>query len=370
MAIPKQEVERDGRESPLGALLHPSDARQTAPVFLRALLDEAGRLAITPDPFFRGLGFGPADLDCPGLTIAHQEATTVIRRALLALGNPSLGLQMGLRSRVTHFGILGLAMLSSPSPKASIALMLRYPMSAGFMLNVRAVDSPARYALVTESIFNNHDIADFLVDKLFAGLVQLQRQISEVDFSPVQVELMRAPRGDYHDHQQHYRCPVRFNCTHNRLVFDPKALNWTIPSADVLSLRTCERLLDQEARSLHSGSAFTEAVRRAIALTLPLTPTTTQLASMLHLSERSLRRKLAQEKLSFRALLDEGRRTRALDLVTHGQRSIADVAAESGFGDPRAFRRAFRRWTGESPTAWPLESKAQVEDGNGSADGA
>jgi AraC-like DNA-binding protein len=242
-------------------------------------------------------------------------------------------------------------------------------MSAGFMLNVRAVDSPTQYALVTESIFNNHDIADFLVDKLFAGLVQLKRQISEVDLSPVQVELMRAPRGDYHDHQQHYRCPVRFNCTHNRLVFDPKALNWPIPSADVLSLRTCERLLNQETRSVQAGSAFAQAVRRAIALTLPLTPTTTQLASMLHLSERSLRRKLAQEKLSFRALLDEGRRTRALDLVTHGQRSIADVAAESGFGDPRAFRRAFRRWTGESPTAWPLESKAQVEDGNGSADG-
>lgn len=349
--------------------LRGAETRHVAPVYLRPLLDEAGRLGITTTPFFRGLGFGAADLDCPGLTIAHQEATTVVRRALHTFSNPSLGLQLGIRSRVTHFGVLGLGLLSSSTLKDSIDLMLRYPMSAGFLLNVRAVDSPTRYALVTESVFDNHDIADFLVDKLFVGLVQKKRRISEAEVSPVLVELMRPPRADFRDHEQHYRCPVRFNCTHNRLVFDTNSLSWPLPSADLLSMRTCERLLDDETRSLRNGSVFALAVKRAIALALPLTPTTTQLASMLHLSERTLRRKLAQERLSFRALLDEGRRTRAFDLLSHGQRSIAEVAAEAGFSDPRAFRRAFRRWTGESPTALPFGFNGQAGNGGGNSHG-
>ena len=76
---------------------------------------------------------------------------------------------------------------------------------------------------------------------------------------------------------------------------------------------------------------------------------------MLTLSERSVRRKLAQEALSFRGLLEDSRRSRALDLITNGRSSMTQAAAETGFSDARSFRRAFRRWTGSAPSAFKAE---------------
>jgi AraC-like DNA-binding protein len=152
-------------------------------------------------------------------------------------------------------------------------------------------------------------------------------------------------------HEQHYRSRVRFNSRSNRLVYDAKWLKWPLPLASAMAYRLSVTLLEREAARLVGGSGFSLAVDRAIRTALPQLATPAHVASMLNLSERSLRRKLAQEDLNFRTLLDETRRARALDLVTNGRRSMAQAAAETGFSDGRSFRRAFRRWTGSAPSA-------------------
>jgi AraC-like DNA-binding protein len=84
---------------------------------------------------------------------------------------------------------------------------------------------------------------------------------------------------------------------------------------------------------------------------LPRTAALTEVAAALNLSERTLRRQLADAGLSYRTLLDASRKSRALDLMAGGHRSIAQVAEAVGFAHARAFARAFVRWTGQTPTA-------------------
>jgi AraC-like DNA-binding protein len=74
-------------------------------------------------------------------------------------------------------------------------------------------------------------------------------------------------------------------------------------------------------------------------------------AHALNLSERSLRRKLEQEGLSFRGLLDEARKVRALELMAGDGNLLTDIALQTGFSDVRAFSRAFKRWTGRPPSS-------------------
>ncbi|WP_406733776.1 helix-turn-helix transcriptional regulator [Vibrio scophthalmi] len=74
------------------------------------------------------------------------------------------------------------------------------------------------------------------------------------------------------------------------------------------------------------------------------------IAQELHMSGRTLNRKLQQEGVSFRRLYDKYRLEQSLNLLNQANVNITQVALELGFSDSSAFTRAFKRWTGETPT--------------------
>jgi AraC-like DNA-binding protein len=84
---------------------------------------------------------------------------------------------------------------------------------------------------------------------------------------------------------------------------------------------------------------------------LPLIVSPADLARSLNMGERNLRRKLSEQGLSFRSLVDESRKARALELMAGSRRSITEIALLTGFSDVRAFSRAFKRWVGKPPSA-------------------
>ena len=91
------------------------------------------------------------------------------------------------------------------------------------------------------------------------------------------------------------------------------------------------------------------AVERLLRSRLRQQPRLLDVARTLNLSERSLRRKLAESGRIFREIHDRVRAERALELLRAGQLSVAEIGSEIGFSDPREFRRASKRWTGMPP---------------------
>jgi AraC-like DNA-binding protein len=80
-------------------------------------------------------------------------------------------------------------------------------------------------------------------------------------------------------------------------------------------------------------------------------------ARRLHLSPRTLHRRLAQEGTSYRALRDAVRREQALQMLEKTTQSIADIAVALGYSEPSAFFRAFVAWTGMAPTLYRNRNK-------------
>ncbi len=75
-------------------------------------------------------------------------------------------------------------------------------------------------------------------------------------------------------------------------------------------------------------------------------------ASALGLGDRSLRRRLAAEGVSYQALLDEVRETLAVQLLETGLLTVEDVALRLGYAEASSFIVAFRRWRGTTPAAY------------------
>ncbi|KIG02980.1 AraC family transcriptional regulator [Caballeronia concitans] len=93
-------------------------------------------------------------------------------------------------------------------------------------------------------------------------------------------------------------------------------------------------------------------VRQCIAGGLPITPTVDAVAQELNYSVRTLCRRLEAEGTTFQAIKDEVRRDIAIQRLTRSDDAIGAIAYDVGFDNPTAFHRAFRHWTGSTPTAY------------------
>lgn len=280
--------------------------------------------------------------------VSHFEAATVLRRALQAINNPQLGLELGRRSNLANRGALGLGLLASPTPEDAIHLILRFPASAGLLVNLAEEVWPRQRTLLATPLIGNNDLEAFLVDKLFAGLVRLCRQGIGADYAPDLVELVRQPPADTKPYEDYFGCPLRFACRNNRLVSEARWMEFHMPTANTMAFRYAEDALHcEEVQAMESAVGL--AVGRVLRQASPGATSPAELASSLNLSERTLRRRLMESGLSYRKMQDEGRKSRALTLVRNGLMDLTDVAKETGFADLGNFRRAFKRWTGSTP---------------------
>jgi AraC-like DNA-binding protein len=112
------------------------------------------------------------------------------------------------------------------------------------------------------------------------------------------------------------------------------------------SPKVAERVIDALARDLGTAS-----------------PTVEQVAAELAVSTRSLHRQLAAEGTSYQRLLDRVRCDEAIRQALDDHRPFKAIAAAVGFADPRAFRRAFKRWTGTTPQQFRLRRLAWASFG-------
>jgi AraC-like DNA-binding protein len=102
-------------------------------------------------------------------------------------------------------------------------------------------------------------------------------------------------------------------------------------------------------------------VRELLAKDLGAAPTLEEAARALHLSPRTLHRRLHEEGSSFRAVKDALRRELALQRLEKSRESVASIAAALGYSEPSAFFRAFQGWTGEAPSAYRRRVRVSVE---------
>jgi AraC-like DNA-binding protein len=89
------------------------------------------------------------------------------------------------------------------------------------------------------------------------------------------------------------------------------------------------------------------------------TPSLSRVARALHLSARTLQRQLAQEELSFESVLEAERAALARHHLAEGRLSLEELAFLLGYSEPRALARAFKRWTGTTPSAFRARSQPQ-----------
>jgi AraC-like DNA-binding protein len=144
-----------------------------------------------------------------------------------------------------------------------------------------------------------------------------------------------------------------FGRAHNRLNFPRAMFDEPLPQADSHTLQMCIAQCDVLMQRNEQRRGITAVVRSKLFRESGRFPTLPEVATELDVHPRTLRRQLADEGTSFRALLSEARSTLAVDLLCNVGLTVEEVSKRLGYTDTSTFCHAFKRWHGMPPSAYP-----------------
>ncbi len=177
----------------------------------------------------------------------------------------------------------------------------------------------------------------------------------------IEVSLRQGVNGLRARAETAFRCPIRFGAEQNALYFDAAILDRKVERSDEAYRAMVERYF--AATRLEMSESAAQSARQEIARQMEFGGCTLgSLAARLRLEPRSLQRRLKQEDTSFRELIDDWRRSRALSLVTQTRMPLSQVAQALGFAETSVFTRAFQRWYGEAPLAVRKKGRTKGRD--------
>lgn len=323
---------------------------ETPPNILVHLTQLALARGLRCEDWFAGSGLTREQLNDPTLRVSYRQARSVIRRALLATGEAGLGLAVGRRETLGSFGLLGLAMMTSATFGEAMQVGIAHHRVSGSLLDVSfEVVGPHEVALAAWPRFNDAPLLPFLCEELFASALAIARELLGSSFRPSRLEVTYAQPMHASAYDDYFQCELVFGARYNRIVLDVSWLAHPLATHNPLTAQQALALCTQQHDAGGLQQEIVASVERLLRSHLRQQPRLPDVARMLNMSERSLRRRLAESGRIFRDIHDRVRAERALELLHGGTLSVAEIGLEIGFSDPREFRRAFKRWTGMAP---------------------
>jgi AraC-like DNA-binding protein len=287
----------------------------------------------------------PPDARVPLVDVfAAWEAT------MRAIRDPALPIAFAQGFALEHYPVLGFLAMTAPTIREAAAHMARF----GDLVGTSGRWSTKEGADTVRMVWSRpgprtlgHRVAN---ESAVAELLHALRQVLGREVRVIAASFIHPAPTDVRAHDAHFGVKVRWGAGEDGLVV-PRAVLDAVPR---LANPALSAHFEERARSLlgeiRRGEALTDRVLCVVTGDLASGDVSMRRAARrLGTTERTLRRRLADEGLSFRALADEARRVRAEALLADGRTSLVEVALASGFSELSAFSRAFKRWTGKSP---------------------
>lgn len=280
----------------------------------------------------------------------------LIAAGIEALGDTSLMLRHVLESRLETMSIVGQIVHASTSFPHSLAQLNRY---ARLMADVPIPGGRERFELLREGAevwLVDHRPADgnwMATEAGFARFIsEFRRSAPEFPFEQA-LEVTYPPPPHANRYPDLFRVPVTFHAPRNALRINPVWLDVPFDGGKAYVFG----LFTRHADGLLAELATRDTVRAAVEARMLSdlhegSMSMDRIARDLGMSRQTLYRRLRDESVTFAQVHDDLRHRMAVDYLGTRKVSVGETAYLLGFSEASAFVRAFRRWTGASPTAW------------------
>lgn len=328
------------------------DGGTIAGVYVRQILDALLALVVDAHALRPVLGPGVAELDDPSVRPPVGVAPRLFARAQRLADDPLVGLHAG---QVARFrGPLAHLLASAPRLRTALEMFSAFCRMAVDTAQVRLVVSGDTAMLVLEpqggSVAQNRHFIDYVL----LGTVRACWQRAHPGLRPSEIHVRHAGRVYGDEAATAFGCPVRFGMPAYRIVFSAADLDTPRAGAAVRAAAATGPADAAPPAVAATPVRFDERVEQATrGLLVQGRPASeAEVARRLHVSVRSLQRRLGGESTSFRQVRDRVLLGLVEAQLWNPALSIKAIALGLGFADVAALSKAFRRWTGQAPSTW------------------
>lgn len=310
----------------------------------------------------------PAVLRRAGLPQAfiHQARALLNTEELFALWravgevstDPSIGLLLGTETKTERFHPIGLAALSSENFGSAIDQMARYKQLT-CPEEILQEKNDEEWSIQFRWLLADEVEPPVLIECCFAWVLSTARVGTGTRISPVRVEFVQ-PRAHVKTIERHFGCPVVCGTPRNAIIFRATDANRPFVTRNAELLGILAPQFDEELKRKTGTRTLSNA---SVAIQQRLTgrrPTIEDIADALHISSRTLQRRLQDDGSSFQRVLEEARHQLARHYLNNSVLELNEAAYLLGYEDGNSFVRAFRTWEGVPPARWREQQRARA----------
>lgn len=287
----------------------------------------------------------------PDARIPIAKANDMLLIAIKFTGDPALPLKAGRAAAHGDAGALDYVMRSADTVKAAFDAAGRYTRLVNDALTLQLVVDGAHVDVKMHSAVKvNAAVEDFQLSSFFTNCVQPLIG----DAAELEVWLTHPAPTDPAEYRLTFPGAVLcFDAPWSGYRFASERLGHAIATADPNLNQILRVHLERSLEETPSAHSLMERTRQLIRRELPRGHATApRIARELGMSRRTLCRRLEEEHTSFSVVLDDVRRSLALEQVLLGRLALSEIAFVLGFAQAAGFHRAFKRWTGQTPSEY------------------
>lgn len=307
---------------------------------------------LVPRDWLLRFGIDPTQITDPRARVSVDSTDALLRALSAYIPAPAFALDAARCWHPSNLGPLGHAWLASSTLRRGLERMQRYWRLIGQRSVLVLRDDPLGLAVVLNNPRSDAVVAAITTDLCFSIMVDMCRTNAGEDFVPSLVRLVRPEPADRRPYDRFFGCPVVFGAPERCIVLSNAAADAPLPTSNRELVGVLEQMLAGELARLDRNDTVSRCRTLLLKRLASGEVTATQVASDLAMSRRTLHRKLADAGTTWQQLVDATRRDLALRMIEDRRRPIGEITFELGFSQQSAFARAFKRWAGQSPTAY------------------
>ncbi|OBY73261.1 AraC family transcriptional regulator [Acinetobacter gyllenbergii] len=337
-------------------------AQGTPILGLTSLLEAMQQQGYSLTELLAGTGISQDALNSAASHISPYQKLQLFKTIQRLTTDPLIGMRAGQKQRLSDFGVYGYALYASRNFQQAVEFGIRHiKLAAPVLKKTFSIQKQV-------AIFEGHEIIalgkllPLVCEFWFSSMQSLIECVLEAPFQAKKL-LLPYPAPEYAaEYEKVFRCPVEFDAEVMQWHFDLDWLDRPCPNANPITADMCQSFCERMLAT-DDNEQEPELVRTIRLILLDAVgsfPTAQQMADQLHLSKRTLYRRLADVDISYQEILDSTRRRLADEYLTTSL-SIDEIAERLGFSDTSNFRKAYRNWVGISPNEYRLHKNNEIE---------
>jgi AraC-like DNA-binding protein len=292
----------------------------------------------------------------PPARLDQNELDGLIQCIENTTGSLSFGLDIGDNIHPADYGIVGYIFMNSANLQQALNYSFRYKRVLNHALDGQFFQEGDYYHYQLNNSLATKNLAPLIELDMASGIQLARFLVGQDQCERVKIKAINfqhqplAPLEKYH---RIFKCPVRFGQAKSEIVVSKDVLNLPIRSANPQMLKMLLRKFERIEKEPFAQVSFGQLIHNyLIEHKAANLPSASQAAQDFRISPSSLKHYLKNEELNYSAICDSVRKDIAIKMVLDSETQIKEIYGCLNFASSSAFNRAFKRWTGLSPTQY------------------